>query len=175
MARSVPADETDVDAILGTLQPRVSEPPARRSLSPFGFGAKTAEGVVTYEALLTVDNAELALRPGMTATATIVVDQIDNALLVPAAALRFTPPRAEAAQEGRGLVGALLPRPPRPTPKPNANARNKGKSQQVWVLREGQPHPVAITIGATNGLLTVVTSGDLAAGMPVITDTVTVK
>lgn len=139
------------------------------------FGAKTAEGVVTYEALLTVDNAELALRPGMTATATIVVDQIDNALLVPAAALRFTPPRAEAAQEGRGLVGALLPRPPRPTPKPNANARTKGKSQQVWVLREGQPFPVAITIGATNGLLTVVTSGDLAPGMAVITDTVTVK
>lgn len=138
------------------------------------FGSKSTEGVVTYEALLTVNNAELALRPGMTATAAIVVDQIENALLVPATALRFAPPQTETADEGgSGLVGRLMPRPPRSAPKSQQDANSKSK--QVWILRDGQPTALAVTVGATNGIMTVVTGGELAEGMAVITDSVTVK
>lgn len=48
--------------------------------------------MVTYTTVLAVDNSALALRPGMTATAVITVEQIEDALLVPNAALRFSPP-----------------------------------------------------------------------------------
>jgi HlyD family secretion protein len=138
------------------------------------FGAKTSEGVVTYEALLTVDNTELALRPGMTATAAIIVDRIENALLVPATALRFAPPQAEAPAEGAsGLAGRLLPRPPSSPPKSREDEDKKSK--RVWILRDSQPTPIAVTTGATNGIMTVVTGGDLAEGTAVITDAVTVK
>ena len=50
------------------------------------------QGVVTYKAVLTVDNSEMLLRPGMTATAEIGVQEVTKALMVPNAALRFTPP-----------------------------------------------------------------------------------
>ncbi|RYE84680.1 MAG: efflux RND transporter periplasmic adaptor subunit, partial [Myxococcales bacterium] len=54
--------------------------------------ATTENNVVTYEGVLSVDNAERLLRPGMTATATIIADRRTDAVLVPNAALRFTPP-----------------------------------------------------------------------------------
>ena len=60
------------------------------------FGSTTTSGVVTYETVLKVDNPDLFLRPGMTATADIVVKKSENAILVPSAALRFTPPVQEA-------------------------------------------------------------------------------
>jgi len=51
------------------------------------YGSKTVEGVVTYETVLKVDNSDLSLRPGMTATADITVKKVENALLVPSAAV----------------------------------------------------------------------------------------
>src|SRR5699024_5205676 len=71
---------------------------------------KTSNGVVTYQTVLTVDNRERLLQPGMTATAEITVTQVTDALLVPNAALRFTPPAAQTAAGGGGF--RLLPRPP---------------------------------------------------------------
>ena len=62
------------------------------SITQVRFGSKTVAGVVTYETLLTVDNSDLLLRPGMTGTASIIIQKVDNALLVPNTALRFTPP-----------------------------------------------------------------------------------
>ena len=53
------------------------------------YGSKTVSGVVTYETVLTLDNADLSLRPGMTATAVITVQKVENGVLVPNAALRF--------------------------------------------------------------------------------------
>lgn len=57
------------------------------------FAPQTVEGVVTYETVLRVDNSDLSLRPGMTATAEIITRQLNNILLAPNAALRFAPPR----------------------------------------------------------------------------------
>jgi HlyD family secretion protein len=69
---------------------------------------KDEAGVVTYEAVLAVDNAELLLRPGMTASADIVTDEKRGQLLVPNAALRFTPPEVAAAEQD-GRRGLFLP------------------------------------------------------------------
>src|SRR4029453_2847590 len=63
---------------------------------------KTSNGVVTYQTVLTVDNSERLLQPGMTGTAEITVTQVPDAVLVPNAALRFTPPAARLPATGRG-------------------------------------------------------------------------
>ncbi|MGH8237260.1 MAG: efflux RND transporter periplasmic adaptor subunit, partial [Steroidobacteraceae bacterium] len=79
----------------------------------------TSTGVVTYETVLEVDNSDLLLRPGMTATAEIVTTNIKDATLVPNAALRFTPEGADVpgapanAQASRGPLSALMPTMPR--------------------------------------------------------------
>ncbi|MCI5142585.1 MAG: efflux RND transporter periplasmic adaptor subunit, partial [Candidatus Electrothrix sp. ATG1] len=73
------------------------------------FAATTTNNVVTYETVLVVDNTDLALRPGMTATAEIVVRQVENALTVPNAALRFTPPSPEKNHQKPSLLSAVFP------------------------------------------------------------------
>lgn len=130
--------------------------------------AKTVSGVVTYETVLSVDNAELLLRPGMTGTANITVSELADALLVPNAALRFTPP---AAREKRSFVSRLLPGPPRRAPgaPPQAGGR---RQQQLWTLREGMPVAIAVTVGATDGRMTEIVAGELAPGLEVLIDTV---
>jgi HlyD family secretion protein len=142
------------------------------------FGAQTTEGVVTYKSVLRVENPDLLLRPGMTATATIAVLTIEKALLVPNSALRFTPtqPSQKPKREG-GLVSALMPRPrfsraSRPVGDEEPAKSGKG---QVWILRENQPVAVTVQSGATDGALTVVNSPELNEGMPVIVYTVTAK
>jgi HlyD family secretion protein len=137
------------------------------------FGPKTVEGVVTYETVLKVDNSDLSLRPGMTATADITVKKVQNALLIPMAALRFTPPAPPTKAPSRGLLGAMLPRPPmRMTAKSQGNGSTRGK-QQVWVLQEGQPVAIPVTIGATDGVMAEVLSGDIGPGTQVVVDTAT--
>ncbi len=134
------------------------------------FGSSTTSGVVTYETVLKVNNRDLALRPGMTATADMTVQKIENAVLIPSAALRFEPPVKEEKKSSGGLVGAILPRPPRPGAKqPDQTTGNK-KEQQVWILKDKQPTPVSVRVGSTNGGLTEVMDGDIQPGMAVIVD-----
>jgi HlyD family secretion protein len=130
--------------------------------------AKTVSGVVTYETVLSVDNAELLLRPGMTGTANITVSELADALLVPNPALRFTPP---AAREKRSFVSRLLPGPPRraPSAPPQAGGR---RQQQLWTLRDDTPVAIAVTVGATDGRMTEIVAGELAPGLEVLIDTV---
>jgi HlyD family secretion protein len=126
---------------------------------------KTESNVVSYESLLSVDNSELLLRPGMTATATIVAERHEKTLSVPNAALRFNPPRpAGSALPSRGLFGRGGG--PRPERKDGPT-----KGPHVWVLKDGRPRPVAVTIGVTDGTLTEILTGDIAEGTAVIVDT----
>lgn len=145
----------------------------RARIAQVRFGSATTEGVVTYKTILTVANPDLALRPGMTATAEITVDEVADGLLVPNAALRFSPatetPSADAAR--RGLLGMLLPRLPRSRERPAAEGGPKGRTQRVWVLRAGQPHAVTVATGVSDGAYTVITDGDLAPGTPLVVDT----
>ncbi len=138
------------------------------------FASQTVDGVVTYQTVLSVDNTGLLLRPGMTATADIIVRQIDNALLVPNAALRFKPPQlaGEGAAGGGGLVRSLIPRPPH-APKVHEDISTEpSRPDQVWILRDGRAEAVVVTTGASNGLVTEILSGAIEPGMDVIIDTV---
>jgi HlyD family secretion protein len=129
--------------------------------------AKTVSGVVTYETVLSVDNTQLLLRPGMTGTANITVNALEDALLVPNAALRSTPPAA--ARDQRPLWARIFPGPPRP---PQAQVQKSGdrRQQQLWTLRNGEPAAITVTVGATDGHVTQIVSGAVEPGLDVIVD-----
>ncbi|MEW6367122.1 MAG: efflux RND transporter periplasmic adaptor subunit [Acidobacteriota bacterium] len=141
------------------------------SITRVGYGSQTKDGVVSYKAVLTVNNDDLSLRPGMTATAEITTVRRSGVLLVPNASLRFTPPEEAAGRSKRSgsLVSNLLPRPPGAVSKP---ANDKSGAQKVWVLRDGQPVAVPVTVGCTDGRLTEITGGELRPGMMTITESV---
>ncbi len=144
------------------------EYPAR--VERVGYGSQTKEGVVSYKTVLTVDNDDLSLRPGMTATADITTIQRRGALLVPNAALRFSPPVAAAPQKQSGsLFARLLPGPPDAVSKSDRGGSGNDGAQKVWVVRDGLPVAVPVAIGPSDGHLTEVTSAELQAGMKVVT------
>ena len=141
--------------------------PAR--ITRVGFGSTITDNVVTYLTYLDVDNADLSLRPGMTATATINAKQRTDVLLVPNAALRFTPTVAvEAAR--KSVTSSLIMGPPRTPRKSAAAGASTASARQVWVLRDGTPVAVAVTPGISDGRMTEIIGGDLQAGMAVITE-----
>jgi len=112
----------------------------------------TVQNVVTYDVVVSVDNPELILMPGMTAYVNITVAQRKDALLVPNAALRFRP--AEAAKQP-GAEG----RPER------AKEKSEGAPMgTVYVLENGKPKAVRIPLGITDNRMTEVLGGDLKAG-----------
>lgn len=103
---------------------------------------RTVQGVVTYEVIVAVDNREHLLRPGMTASANVNTAREDRAMLVPNAAMRFTPPGHEA-----------------------------GDGDTVWVRRDGSVAPVHVTRGIDDGRHTAVT-GPLEIGDELLIDVV---
>jgi HlyD family secretion protein len=126
---------------------------------------KTSNGVVTYQTVLAVDNSERLLQPGMTATAEVTVTQVTDALLVPNAALRFTPPETARPAAGGGF--RLLPRPP------GQRQRDRSAEQappHVWTETGNELRSIDLELGATDGRVTVVRGGDLKSGTPVIVD-----
>jgi HlyD family secretion protein len=129
--------------------------------------------VVSYAADLSVANKNLELRPGMTATADIVTSDKKNVLLVPNAALRFSPQAAAAqgSDSGGGFAKAISMRPPRRGGGATRSATlSRGATQTVYIKgADGKPKPVQITTGDTDGSQTEVVSGGLKPGMEVIT------
>jgi HlyD family secretion protein len=138
----------------------------------------TAQNVVTYETRLSVKNPEGLLRPGMTATATINVDDRMGTLLVPNTALRYTPkpkgaPEAEGTASSKGFSISSLLKPPRGSSKPAGSAKPKAaaksaSSHAVYVLRNSQLERVEVEIGATDGLMTAITAKGLETGVQVV-------
>ena len=108
---------------------------------------KTSNGVVTYQTVLVVDNRDLLLKPGMTATAEITVASVTDVPLVPNAALRFNPPQAPASSGG--LLSSLIPRPPA-AEKP-APVNTDKQHQHVWIVNDQQLESVEIAVGMTDG------------------------
>ncbi|HTO54105.1 MAG TPA: efflux RND transporter periplasmic adaptor subunit [Myxococcota bacterium] len=136
------------------------------------YGAVTLEGVVTYETVLEVDNSERLLRPGMTATAEITVNQLAEALLVPNAALRFIPPARAEEPAGGGLLGALIP-----TRRWGARAPEKPnpKKAHVYVLEQGRPKAIEVVTGPSDGTWTQVKSGSVQPDSELLVDAATGK
>ncbi|MBB4347555.1 MULTISPECIES: efflux RND transporter periplasmic adaptor subunit [Rhizobiaceae] len=172
MELQVAVDEADVGQVREGQEARFSVDayPNRHfpaKIESVRFASETVNNVVTYKAILTVDNEDLLLRPGMTATSDITVQSVTGALLVPNAALRYSPP---STMQPRGSFLSRLFSPPRP--RGNRGARNDASaaSRSVWVLRNGSPERVSVEMGATDGQFTVVKSPDLKDGDLLITE-----
>jgi HlyD family secretion protein len=106
-------------------------------------------GAATYDAVVNIDNADLALKPGMTATTQIIVAQKNDVLRVPDQALRFAPSIARVQSMAQSAVPA------------------KGQSQ-IWLLRGNEPVAVNVVIGLDDGNLTEIAQGELRPGDQVI-------
>jgi HlyD family secretion protein len=143
------------------------------AVSQLRYAPNTTSGVVTYEAVLSVDNSDLALRPGMTATATIVAQRVEDALRVSNASLRYSPIDDASATQFRGPFSNLFSRGEEPS-EPAVEAIPKGQ-KRVWVLVDDGPAAVLITPGVSDGSWTEVVAGDLNEGAPVITDAVSTE
>jgi HlyD family secretion protein len=114
-------------------------------------GADTDQSVVTYKAIVEVDNAKTRLKPGMTALVSIHVGEATNVLRVPNGALSFNPPSAVSGQA----------RPSSPEPR---------KKDRVWVLSpQGRPVAVPVKVGLSDNILSELTAGELGEGRLVIT------
>jgi HlyD family secretion protein len=144
---------------------------------------QTLQNVVTYDAVIDVDNPDLKLKPGMTANCTFVYAQQDDVLKVTNAALRFRPtpdvlamaratstrPTGEngTAEASQAPGGARQSHGATRTAGAAGDAPNR---KTVWVLRDGVPRPVSIVAGLTDGAVTQVVSGGVHEGDVLITD-----
>lgn len=95
---------------------------------------QTVQNVVTYDVVVSVDNSDLALKPGLTAATRIIVDQRSAVLRVPNQALRYAP---------------------------TGTVHHETKQPRVWVLRNGTPTPVQVTGGLEDDEFTEIVQGDL--------------
>ena len=162
-------------------------------ISQIRNAAQTLQNVVTYDAVIDVDNGDLKLRPGMTANVTVTYAQRDDVIAVPNSALRFRPPpevagsataaplagsgsasgsasAASAAPSGSGGRGG------------GGGNRRGGKSDSptdgraIWILRDGKAITVMVKTGLSDGTYSEVLDGDVTEGDLVIIDaTVTGK
>ena len=112
---------------------------------------QTVQNVVTYDVVVSVDNTDRALKPGMTAANRIVVDQRRDVLRVPSQAFRYAPVTEDGTRRS-GTSGRT---------RPAAQAR-------VWVLRDGKPVRVAVTAGLDDDTFIEIVKGELKAGDLVI-------
>jgi HlyD family secretion protein len=144
------------------------------TITRVGFGSTITDNVVTYLTYLDVDNADLSLRPGMTATATIVATHRQDVLLVPNSALRFSPTDGAPSGAKKSAPASLLPRmPSTSTRRTAAEGASTANARQVWVLPadgKGTPVAVAVTPGISDGRMTEIVGGKLDVGMLVVTD-----
>jgi HlyD family secretion protein len=104
------------------------------------------QNVVTYDAVVSLDNRDLALKPGMTASTRIITEERKDVLRVPNEALRYAP---------GGLASARAP------PPAAGEAR-------LWVLRDGRPVSVPVSLGLENDAFTEIVKGELQAGDRVV-------
>ncbi|MER8408333.1 efflux RND transporter periplasmic adaptor subunit [Mesorhizobium sp. M0203] len=166
-------DEADIGAVRPGQHARFTvdafpERPFDAEIRDISYASVTTDGIVTYDARLDVDNSELLLRPGMTATVSVVTKQAKNVLTVPSIAFRYRP--AQTAERGWSLTDVFTGRMGRPGGNRQRQAATKPTdgSRTLYVLENGRPHPVNVRVGSTDGELTEIVSG-LEEGAQVIT------
>jgi HlyD family secretion protein len=152
---------------------------------------QTLQNVVTYDAVVDVDNGDARLKPGMTANVTFVYAERKGVLRIPSAALRFRPPEELMAGAARGdaiggkkkkkhktekeaaagtLASAPTPTPSSTTTPPSPSASPTTKS--VWVLDGDKLKEVQVEIGVSDGSKVEVRNGALGEGDELVTDAI---
>lgn len=120
------------------------------------YASQTVQNVVTYNAVLSVENPDLRLRPGMTANVTFIYATREDVLKISNAALRFRPPPEFLSSDGQGI--------------PRQGVANEEPARKtIWVVRKGVPGSVPIRTGLSDGLFTEVIEGRLDQGERLVT------
>jgi HlyD family secretion protein len=114
--------------------------------------AHTIQNVVTYDAVIDVDNDEHLLRPGMTASVSIVYAEKHDVVRVPTSALRFRPTPALLAET---------------TPFPQSK---RDDERSLWLLRQRRPVPALVRTGVSDGSFSELVDGDAAPGEQAIVE-----
>ncbi len=169
----------------------------RGSVRQIRNAPQTVQNVVTYDAVIDVENPKLQLKPGMTATITFIYAKKDDALRVTNAALRFKPPESlglslpdtasataksdRGEGKGKGDAASLAGTPTGTGEAGRGHGSGgwkggKGKGdptkRTVWVLRAGKPVAVPVKTGISDGSLTEIVQGELKPGDVIITDAI---
>ncbi|RJT41872.1 efflux RND transporter periplasmic adaptor subunit [Mesorhizobium waimense] len=166
-------DEADIGAVKTGQHARFTvdafpERPFDAEIRDISYASVTTDGVVTYDARLEVDNNELLLRPGMTATVSVVTKQAKGVLTVPSTAFRYRPAQAARSWSLRDLFTGRMGRPGGNRQRQATTTTPTDGSRTLYVLENGRPRAVNVKIGSTDGELTEITSG-LDEGAEVIT------
>ena len=150
--------------------------PFRGAIRDIRNAPQVVQNVVTYDAVIDVANPDLKLKPGMTATVSVVTDRRSDVLTVPNAALRFRPDGA--AGPGPNAAGGGGQRERGQGGQRNPGERNRGEGEEagpppvlkrtVYVLVDGKPQVREVTTGLSDGRITEITGGELKPGENVI-------
>jgi HlyD family secretion protein len=119
----------------------------------------TVQNVVTYDTVISVNNPDLKLKPGMTANVSVIVAEHNDVLRIPNSALRFRPPDASTNSAPRAAGGGGAPG---SRPGGSSGGRPKGErrpARNVYVLKDGKLQPVPVKTGITDGIYTEITDG----------------
>jgi HlyD family secretion protein len=176
--KKMQVDTNVAEADVGKLQPgmpaafTVDAYPSQRfrgKVRQIRNAPQTVQSVVTYDAVIDVDNSELKLKPGMTANVTFTYEDKQDVIRVPNIALRFRPPsellpsasasggqRAQATGPGEGRSGARR--------RGGVDSERPADSRTVWLLRGQTPTSRTLRVGVTDGTLTEMVEGDLKPG-----------
>ncbi len=145
---------------------------------------QNVQNVVTYNVVIDVSNPEQKLKPGMTANLTIIIDERNNVLKVPNAALRFVPQGTTGQQSGKTTGAGNSNGQARRQQQSSSQQGNgsearfapptapvlAGQTRVVWVLgQDGKPQSRRIKVGLTDGVSTEVVEGNLQEGEMVVT------
>jgi HlyD family secretion protein len=140
---------------------------------------QAVQNVVTYDAVVDVDNSDLKLKPGMTANVTFVYAERADVLRVPSAALRFRPPPGllDPVQDDDGSKRkkkkqAKLERhqAAREEAKPDVDEPRSLTRRSVWLLRGGNATPLPVEVGISDGSHVELLAGELQEGDALVTD-----
>jgi HlyD family secretion protein len=152
--------EASVDAFAGEV--------FKGTVSQVRYNPNSVQGVVTYLAVVDVENPEMKLRPGMTATVTVKTREVKSVLRLPNAALRYkpTPPGKDSSRDAK--EGAE----PKPEVRLEPLGRGKGR---IYLVSDGTPGKEkadsrVVEIGITDGINTELKTSELPAATKVVTD-----
>ena len=132
--------------------------------------ATTVQNVVTYDAVIDVDNSDLRLRPGMTANVTVLYAERQGVLAVSNAALRFRPPPSLA-----GSAASVGSSDRRSKAASAGGSGDAAETKTLWVMRGGVPQGAPVHVGLTDGTVTEVVDGPVNEGDQVVVDTATAE
>lgn len=134
------------------------------------------QSVVTYDAVVRIDNKDLLLKPGMTANVQFLVAQKEDTLTIPNIALRFRPPEEKDAAQDllKQEQARVAPRvPQRRTSRGGGSGVGGGEGRRVrevkiYVLKDGKAQPLDVKVGITDGSKTEVVEGPLTENDKVV-------